>query len=574
MAKRKPDTRGKRGKRAPKEKLDTQSSSTAVREETSSADNDPSWYALTPALLKDAASLPFSQATGLPFRVANTEGSLPGVMALSIRTVPGTNDYSDSPINVASRNIYSWVRHANSGSRNYDSPNLMMYLMAMDSLFAIYSHCARMYGLLRVYAQKNRNYPRAFFDLVGWDYDDFVANMASFRLWLNTFVERVGSMCVPANMTFMLRHMWMFQHVWLDGPTTKAQSYFFYPQEVLRYMYDKDDSEFPIKLESMRVCPGPNYGSETPWKVTRVTAAIDDCIRSILEREDLAIMSGDILKAYGSNGIWKLVPIHEDFVVLPTFSQEVMYQIHNSTCCVDMNKTLGTKPNVYIAEYADTTTNTTWLKTMVGKDITGAASFQNYHVMSALLGRGRGSAGFYYTGQQLLNFHHEDVTPEDVMVATRLSATYDMVWTDMTAANKAGTLTAIAGSEVVTGRHLVRYVIDATSGKMTPQFVCFSNINTPTVAQNPGLNAQQPWVKDYAKVASLFEYAPIAYDFSTNVSSKDVPAIYDTPITDVIGSLENYTTVDFKVLSNMHLAALMSEFYVPQMGAVGNHIAP
>lgn len=114
------------------------------RECMGSKDNDPAWYALNPQLLKDAASFPYAWPLGLRLNVgeygANVNaGSLPGIFAMHWVPTIGYSSDGTSPINVASVNIYTKVRHDNSGHANYDHADYMMYLMAMDSVYAFHS---------------------------------------------------------------------------------------------------------------------------------------------------------------------------------------------------------------------------------------------------------------------------------------------------------------------------------------------------------------------------------------------------------------------------------------------------
>lgn len=113
--------------------------------------NDPSWYYNSEQILRDVASFSFMKPLGYPLRYQNqvgpTAGSntvmmngfsgfVPGVLSVQVGLTPGISTDSQSPLNLAATNIYSFVRHKNSGSRNYDSPDLMLYLLAMDSLFS------------------------------------------------------------------------------------------------------------------------------------------------------------------------------------------------------------------------------------------------------------------------------------------------------------------------------------------------------------------------------------------------------------------------------------------------------
>lgn len=85
-----------------------------------SKDNDPSWYALNPQLLKDAASFPYAWPLGNRLNLGKfarliNKGSVPGIMAMNWVPTIGYSSNGTSPANVASINTYTKVRHDNSG---------------------------------------------------------------------------------------------------------------------------------------------------------------------------------------------------------------------------------------------------------------------------------------------------------------------------------------------------------------------------------------------------------------------------------------------------------------------------
>ena len=109
--------------------------------------NDVSWYSKNPALLESVGKLSFGNPLGATFNLSNDqltvdladdEARVPGIAV--INTVPGPGEGHDftSAANIAARNIYSFVRHANSGHSNYDSVDLMLYLLAMDEAYMHY----------------------------------------------------------------------------------------------------------------------------------------------------------------------------------------------------------------------------------------------------------------------------------------------------------------------------------------------------------------------------------------------------------------------------------------------------
>ena len=239
------EKRNRRGKFDDSDReIDTKSGAT-VRNMQSCADNDPAWYAVNDQLLRDSASFPYSwpvgnrltqivQETGAG-RNAGVEQSIPGVLSLYLSPTIGWADSSESPVNVASRNIYSFVRHANSGHANYDAPDLMLYLLAMDSCYSYHSFLRRLYGVMMDYTPINRYYPRAVVASMNVDFDDAMAHLAQLRCFINQFAVKLGSMCVPNSMSYMVRHMWMYSQIFVDSMSAKAQTYLYNPHAFYKF---------------------------------------------------------------------------------------------------------------------------------------------------------------------------------------------------------------------------------------------------------------------------------------------------------------------------------------------------
>ena len=269
-----------------------------------SKSNDISWYAFDPALLRDSSNIPYSWPVGITVDQSNdlytkqpantTAKHVPGIYTLKLITSPGISTTGSSPINIAARNIYSFVRHANSGHSNYDSQDLMLYLLAMDEACMFYFNCARAYGLINLYNNQNRYFPKAAVQAAGFDYDDLSKNMADFRYTLNAYVVRLASMCLPLGMPYFDRHAWLYSGIYMDGTSAKAQAYMYKPIGYRKYNEMETGGG---KLQFVRFTA---TGAGNLITLNDIKAMADDIISPIIGSEDLNIMSGDILKAYGS----------------------------------------------------------------------------------------------------------------------------------------------------------------------------------------------------------------------------------------------------------------------------------
>lgn len=210
---------------------------TEDRSEYKSALNDVTFYAKDAQLLKDAASFAYSNPLGTSYKLFPggttwepfNNYSIPGVCALVVRPTIGiTKDWVD-PINVASRRLYSFVRHANSGHSNYDAPDLMMYIIAMANLHGLIRWAQRVYGTCMTYAYRNRYFPRALVEAQGIDFDDFMEHIADYRARLNILTAKIASLAVPADLGYYKRLAFMFSGYYFDENTPKAQTYMYVP---------------------------------------------------------------------------------------------------------------------------------------------------------------------------------------------------------------------------------------------------------------------------------------------------------------------------------------------------------
>lgn len=470
--------------------------------------NDVSWYAANPQLLTDAASLSFGNPLGVTTTLSATQdiGStelkplefrVPGLISLDLALSPGYARSWNDPVNIAARNIYSYVRHANSGHSNYDAPDLMYYILAADSVYSMWSFLARTYGLMRAYSVYNRYWPKAVVESAGVDFNSILNNMADFRYRINQFAVKASSLCVPKDITMFARHSWLFSNVYLDDPGVKGQTYVFNPKCFYKYVITGTDATLePVIIHK------PN----TLWTYQQLMTFAEEILDSMLVNEDMNIMSGDILKAYGQENLWKLASVPEDYLVTPVFNMEVLTQIHNATVLnaddtdvqlwnVSQDKSEGPERGCLIYK-PQVATNDTSIQLLYP------------HVMDMPM---------------------DHPTPADVMVASRL-----MVGGTRTTADANHVKIEIFGTEIVSNGYVWTLKADGTT------------IGTP-----------------YSSAGSTkfnFRMAPI---FRSCMYNKEYPSLMG--MNSVDGELNNYTIVQPYILDKMHGTAQLSELSIPQM---------
>lgn len=298
-------------------------------------ENDPSWYISTEQLIKDTASFSYAYPVGAKLDVGTWGGdinksSVPGIFAIKTAITYGYTDTMASPINVAARKMYTYIRHANSGRANYDTPDLMIYLAAMDQAFAYLSWMRRCYGIMSTYNSQNRYFAEAAVLAGGGDYSDLIGNLADFRAYINTYALKISSMCIPGDIGFINKHMWMYEGMYLDKELDKAQVYMFYPDSTQWRAFGLyEDAGALIGLYDSN--NGNECNVHDTWGLKSIISHGNRIIEPILAEQDFAIMSGDILKAYGEDKVYKAYGIDEVYSVIPVYDSLVLDQIQNLT---------------------------------------------------------------------------------------------------------------------------------------------------------------------------------------------------------------------------------------------------
>lgn len=496
--------------------------------------NDVSWYTKNSQMLVDAASYSYNAALGTPLPwqlmvtgsgldytpvVNSSAGNLavPGLCVLKVLPTIGISTDAASPANVAAQNIYSFVRYMNSGAKNYDQADLMIYLLAMDSIYACWNWLKRVYGYLRTYSQFNKYMPLAYLqadtNATNVSGVTLYQNLADFRLYLNQAAAKISAFCVPAVMPLFIRHSWMFSNIYKDSDSLKAQQYIFSPEAF--YQYNETGSEFGGQL-----VPKPISTNLTSF--SGMCKYLDALIDAIAYSEDIGVMSGDILKAYGESKLFKLTAVDADYEVLPVYNEEVLNQIHNSTI-VPIKQPSA---NAYDASYTITQDpNTGYLKWDPK--------------LNALA---------YSRAEVMINMPWDNVTPANTMVGTRLTA--------MVTGSGSNYMIDSCGSEIVTRRIILVLRANGSYQSM--------NFDTDYWAIDAVSDSATIWSSVRPMLLlSQFDWhplVPIIVMGGTLASPKN-------SVAGILGDVNNYTMMDEDDLQKLHYTAIMSEFNIPQLGS-------
>lgn len=499
--------------------------------------NDSTYYNYNPELLEATGRFSFNNPIGTATTYAYTDKptdvltgynwigdnsrplgakpnylQVPGLMSLEISLVPGFSVDYTSAVNLASRNIYSVVRRQQSGAKNYDSPDLMMYLLTMDNIFSYFTWIQRLYGLANRYNVMNRYLPDALITANHVDPVDLRNNINKLYGYIQLFASRAKAFPVPTQMNYFKRHAEMFANIYTDGDNDKAQMYMFVP-----YAFWAFNETFATAARGsleMQVV-GYNTSVSTPkftlMSVDEVIALGEKLLMGVISSQDAGTIGGDILKAYGGETVTiGTTPI--DYTVQPVYNEEILMQIHNARS--------------------------------VGSFSSGSSITQNDENQIIFSPAVATSA----LQTLIIDCAYKDPTPEQVMAMTRFAAVVT---------EGGSTSNGVAGAEMVNHICMFKYMVEFGTGKL---MLGYASLDTSySFKHDPNNITKAEWANLLSQISLLgdlskFDWHPMLHmEYSgTNV-----------PFTELdFGDFENYTLMNATDLSKLNEVALLSLFGV------------
>lgn len=483
--------------------------------------NDISWYNANPTMLRTAGSLSFNNPIGIDIfpDMNNYEGStsskvlswtIPGIMQLNMIPTIGATKDANSIANIAARKIYAFVRHENSGHTNYDAPDLMLYILAMDNLYSFYNWITRLYGSIRLYSGVNRYLSEYLIKSMGVNYDDIRKHGNDLYFNLLDWAARLKTFHIPSTMSYLTRHAWLFSQVFKDSPDPKSQLYIFNPSHL--YYWAENEGVWsltPIAIRPSRLSSYLTYDN--------IVQLMETMIAGVARSEDFNIMSGDILKAYGNN-TFTISPVDVSYVLEPTFNNSVLMQIHNLRVMDD------------------------YLPGKIKNDATGSFLINESTCVSSL--------DYPYLSHNLfLDLHGEEPSPENVMIASRLMANWRVVpdTTDEELENY--------GSEIVVGCHVTNMQDDMMGVAYE------STIKTDYTIDEATKDTDSRTL--LANISRLIPFGEFPIVYSSHIS--DTSGVKKNEgVRQAYNNFDNYTIITGATLRKLHECALLSEFGITE----------
>nr|QXV86461.1 capsid protein [Rat picobirnavirus] len=507
------------------------------RDDHLSSLNDISWYTKYPDLAVAASQLQFVYKPGMHLNMGvyhdyskgesfpqYNQVPIPGIMVLEWYPSVGRSADGNSPVNMVAREIYDRIRKAYSGTLSVDAPDLMIYLVSLDSIFSYIGALKRIYRILTSYTPYNFKLPDALLNALGFT-PDTITNFHRDRKQLysniNELVYMTRRFTCPAVFDYFNRHYWMNDNVYLDSDTEMGQMYIFRQRGFYKFNYSTDANN--VKVGSLVMTEMPSVND-----VNTLYNFGLSLIRAMTDEEDTMTISGYLARAYEGSPTFIVEELNEDEKLKLSYVPEVLSQIENSM-------TVNSWDNQFVPNSLNVT-----------QDVSNNALIhepQMQTLKSALSKEGFRRSNF--TMRPFINIHSNNPSPAEVLIASRLTA-----YVELDTKGDTGTTptpdyyNVICGTEIPV---LWRYINNLGLSTVLQQVTV---VNESGTADTSTIN-----LMSYFAMAP-FDWHPFIYFVQTQDTSNTT--LNAQPI--LYGDIYNITSFSPDQLKQLHRICLFSEF--------------
>lgn len=487
--------------------------------------NNLAWYNKNPELLRSAASLPFALQPGRVVTLGSIGDSTlrfkyPGICV--IRFIPGCGASYDvtSPVSIAAKEIYSKVRSKFSGSLDADAPDIMMYLLALDSVYSYIAQLKRIYRCISAYSPENLYFPKALVQaltgLGNTGFETLVAQKVQFFGYITELVGMTRKFIFPDVFPLFDRHFFMNNDVYLDAPSIKGQIYVF---RQTGFWQIKEDSATGSELEYATITLNGNDPAGSYFNFGR------QLISKLSDWDESYTISGYLMRAYEGAKMVAVTAPEVGEIITPRYEEGFMPQLENlKTIC-------GKFEDGSLRIYQDPITNAVLFKPAVVADGTS----QYYSAPADIA-----------SVKNLMSLRNVNPAYEEITEASRLMIAYHDKPTS------SGALQVICATEIPVS--VAYYELSSDGGINTPgspealqSYIQFD------MTDNQSARAETL----YAAYQSAFDWHPIL----PVIEKINAAGAHDIKF---YGDLSNVSFVDDIALENLHRVCAYSLFDVFQ----------
>lgn len=385
-------------------------------------DNALSWYTRYARLSQAVSNIQFPFRPGMiantgPVQMVsgsnvvtpkNSTYTMPGVITLNWTPTYGYNKPGDSqnPLSVAATETYARIRSEFSGDLDVDPPDIMLYELALDSIYALIAKQKKIFRLINAFSPDNYITPNGILTGMGFSSEQIAAlRKAKMDIWknINYLVHEIGKFRCPGFMDVMNRHYWLSDNIYTDVASIQGQFYSFNLTGYYKVVTQSDDPTSPPLKLSLFASVATNYSAETIAE--DMYEEIHGCINALATWQDAYTINGYLRKAFNPADFFTVDEIDYGEVLTPVYSEEVLTQIENAVALPEG------------AHLANTDITYNLSSNVMQLQPTFAMPAQSNSVPVANVWRS-------FLANPILNMHVDEPGPADVIIASRLTQTF------------------------------------------------------------------------------------------------------------------------------------------------------
>lgn len=489
--------------------------------------NNPAYYYEDATVLDQVMNFSFNQFGGVPVDLARNIGNTSHwstknnmIMAISLNpSVPTVRQEAVaagrvSGIQTAALRNYLALSGSNAKTTNYAPQDVIILEMAMTQLIEVSTFLARALGISYLFNYRNRTYPEVLLKSMGIDPSDFRANLATYRVRYNTLLTLASKIPFPAAIPAFAKAAELYGSLYLDDDNSAlAQTYLFVPNSV--WLFEEEYDEHGAGLKTTSFCK-PNTNPVTFGSYLNI---FENMITKLLTSTSLNFIYSDIMRLVQNGKITQLIqftPINEAFMVVPVYNEEVKTWMHNASIIGSPLKTA--EQYISSTEIEHTNENDVSCNAATNS-IRYNPQFKQYV-----------EAGY----EMVIDFDHDNVSVEEKVRATRLSARWMSVQNPSTH-EWFTTASVTVMDQYITGLHF------------------FADMSSPISVNSSFVSANGNPVSALCLIADIitkFDWAPILY-FTNGTNDSTL---------NLVGDLDYYTVLDYQTLRRMYDYEIM-HFY-------------
>lgn len=449
-------------------------------------DNDPNWYFTNPDIARQVSSISFSQYLGVDTKVRayvnNDDGTsqtlklnVPSIMVLNANPSPGISVSSATGTSLAMRKLYSLLSSQNAKTTAYAPQDLGMLMLQLGEVISVMEHIRRAFGVAFTYSQRNRTLPRELLSAMGFNPDDFLANLANHRIEFNTFVTSINRIPFLSNVSYYYKCADMYQRVYTDSTSEMAQVILMRPYSTWILDEAYNDKGSGLRTTNLPAAFATTGNDWVDW-----VDVLNKMINALFSSATFNYIYSDVLNFANKSGtkLFFLDYLLEGYTVIPEYNENFLLQVHNCTLTgVPYKPTTGG-----ISDLNDVTSD-------VDRNIL------KYSPMFKVP-----NSAIKCMVPTVVDFNMPDPKTEDIIEATRFVSVMGTSTFHDTDTNK----TRLRYAVTLPDHYIVELVVHANG----------VNVSGTTLQCSTGTTAKdRKWFRDFTSRLSVFDWAPVVYGF-------------------------------------------------------------